>query len=75
MIITRREMPGRPQTFHIVSSDRLLYKTSGGFSVRPCPAYKEPDLLRLMPQFKIKSTYLLRNGVQEYLLIDRTHDL
>jgi hypothetical protein len=69
MIITRREMPARPQTFQIVSSERLLYKTSGGSSIKPCPAYREPDLLRLMPPFKIKNTYLLRNGIQEYLFI------
>jgi hypothetical protein len=75
MIMTLREMPALPQTFHIVSSERLLYKaSSGGSSVRPCPAYREPDLLRLMPQFKIKNTYLLRNGIQEYLLIDQTHE-
>jgi hypothetical protein len=67
MISTRKDIPAHSRSYHIVSSNRLVYKTPGR-AIRPCPLYKEPDLVRLMPQFNVKSTYILRNGIQEYLM-------
>jgi hypothetical protein len=66
LVSTRREIPARPRSYHIVGYDKLLYHTATQ-AIRPCPRYKEPDLRRLMPGFEVKSTYLLRNGIQEYL--------
>jgi hypothetical protein len=70
MISTRKEIPARSRSYHIVSSNKLVYKTAGR-AIRPCPLYKEPDLVRFMPQFRVKSTYILRNGIQEYLMTYR----
>jgi hypothetical protein len=67
MISTRKEIPAHSRSYHIVSSEKLVYKTSGR-ALRPCPLYKEPYLVRFMPQFRVKSTYILRNGIQEYLM-------
>jgi hypothetical protein len=67
MISTRKDIPAHPRSYHIVSSNRLVYWTPGR-AIRPCPLYKEPDLIRLMPRFRVKSTYILRNGIQEYLM-------
>jgi hypothetical protein len=67
MISTRKDIPAHPRSYHIVDSSRLVYQTMSE-AVRPCPFYKEPDLLRLMPRFRVKNSYILRNGIQEYLL-------
>jgi hypothetical protein len=72
MISTRRDIPALSRSYHIVSSNRLVYRTTSQ-AIRPCPLYKEPDLVRLMPQFKVKGTYILRNGIQEYLFVLRSH--
>lgn len=66
LVSTRKEIPGRPRSYHIVGHDKLLYRTANQ-SVRPCPLYKEPDICRRMAGFRVKSTYILRNGIQEYV--------
>ncbi len=66
MISTRKQIPARPRSYQVVSSEKLLYQT-GTQAVRPCPLYKEPDLVRLMAGFRVKTSYLLRNGMVEYL--------
>ena len=66
MITTRRVMPNKPTVFRILSPDTLSYKLESGVK-RAAPMYKEPDLGRVMPEFGVESTFLLRNGMQEYL--------
>lgn len=66
LIWTRKEMPAAPQRFTIVGPDAIRYESMTD-SRRPCPQYREPDLTRAMPGFQVETTFLLRNGVQEYL--------
>jgi hypothetical protein len=66
MISTRKQIPARPRSYQVMSSEKLLYQTLTQAS-RPCPLYKEPDLLRLLAGFRVKTSYLLRNGMLEYL--------
>ncbi len=66
LMATRKEIPARPRQYHIVQPEKLMYR-SATQAIRPCPSYKEPDLCRWMPQFQVKSTFFLRNGMQEYL--------
>ncbi|MDH3255663.1 MAG: hypothetical protein OEM62_11770 [Acidobacteriota bacterium] len=66
MITTRRVMPNKPTVFRILAPDRLSYRLESGVK-RAAPMYKEPDLGRIMPDFGVESTFLLRNGMQEYL--------
>ncbi len=67
MISTLKEMPGRARSFEIADRDTLIYGDAGGVG-RLSPRYKEPDLSRLLPDFKVETTFLLRNGMQEYVL-------
>ena len=66
MISTRKQIPARPRSYQVLSPEKLLYQTSTQ-AVRPCPLYKEPDLVRLLTGFRVKTSYLLRNGMLEYL--------
>lgn len=70
LISTRREIPDRPNRFEIVDSDHLAYEFENSL-VRPGPQYKEPVLHRCLPEFEVESTFLLRNGIQEYLFARR----
>jgi hypothetical protein len=67
LISFHKEIPGRPVTFRIQDEKTLIYGDSGGVS-RPCPRYKLPDLERRMPGFAVEHSFLLRNGMQEYVL-------
>jgi hypothetical protein len=67
LISTHKEIPDRPVRFEILGRDSLRYET-GGRLRRPSPRYKEPDLARLLSDYTVESSFLLRNGMQEYLL-------
>lgn len=70
LVSTRPEIPDRPNRFEIVDSEHLAYELDAGLT-RPGPRYKEPALHRCLPEFEIESTFLLRNGIQEYLFARR----
>ena len=61
-----------PSRFEIVDDAQLRYgvATLGG---RRCPQHSIPDLLRRLPEFVVKRTYLLRNGMQEYVFGYQTY--
>jgi hypothetical protein len=69
-INTRKSMPNKPGPFRILDSEQLGYETTAS-TTRAAPSYKEPDLERMMPEFEVESTFLLRNGMQEYLFSRR----
>ena len=52
----------------LADDEHLIYESTGS-GRRPCPRHKQPDLERSMPGFRIDSSYLLRNGMQEYLWV------
>ena len=66
LVTTRKVMPNKPAVFRILDPSHLSYELEAGVR-REAPRYKEPDLNRAMPEFNVESTYLLRNGMQEYL--------
>jgi len=68
LISTRVQISQHPLTFKILDKDRLLYGSSSALE-RPHPRYREVALLKLMPHFKTQKSFLLRNGMQEYLFI------
>ncbi|MCB1054958.1 MAG: hypothetical protein KDD11_05530 [Acidobacteria bacterium] len=73
MVSIRAAIPARPLAYRIVAPDRLM---AGGDPdpVRPGPKLHQPDLLRAMPGFRVFKSFLLRHGVQEYLLVSDTLD-
>jgi len=64
---TRRQVPAAPPRYRIV--DRETLACEGPLQpVRTCPRYTQLDLARMMPGFSVRRSFLLRNGIQEYLL-------
>ncbi|MGH9465113.1 MAG: methyltransferase domain-containing protein, partial [Thermoanaerobaculia bacterium] len=64
------QIPDRPHRFEILDEESLVYGDASGLS-RPSPGYREPELVRLLPGFAVEASYLLRHGVQEYVLARR----
>ncbi len=67
MVSYREEIPLAPRRFYLVNGEEVDYEDPAGSTV-PSPRIKEPELLRSMPGFEVDNCYLLRCGVQEYLL-------
>ena len=70
MIYTHKNLPQTLPRFRIVDHENLAYE----LDPRPgaaAPRYHEPDLERMLKAFRVDSTSILRNGLQEYLLIRR----
>lgn len=66
LVSTLRQIPGTPRRYRIEDEGTLSWNAPVG-SPRPCPRHTQPELIRLMPGFAVKNSYILRNGVQEYL--------
>jgi hypothetical protein len=64
---TTRRIPERPLRFHIDESDQLRYEAATR-SRCDGPGYATADVERLFSGFRVISAFLLRHGVQEYLL-------
>jgi Methyltransferase domain len=69
-IATRREIPATPLRYRILSPDTLSWE-GAQTPTRAAAGYHQPDFARLMPRFRLKSSFLLRNGIQEYLFSAR----
>lgn len=67
LISFQREIPARPRRFTIVEAGSLLYESSTA-AVASAPLYEERELARLLPDFRVEASFLLRNGMKEYLL-------
>ncbi|PYV38462.1 MAG: hypothetical protein DMG09_11925 [Acidobacteria bacterium] len=65
---TLKEIPATPTNFKIQDAETLIYEP-GATRMRPCPRYVPRDLGRLMSGFHVRNSYLLRNGMQEYLFM------
>lgn len=63
---SRREMAALPGRYRLTPEGRLAV-TAGSLERCACPAYTQPDLRNLMPQFSVSRSTLLQNGMQEYL--------
>ncbi len=67
MIATHKEMPARPTAFRVLDRQHLAYEPDRQW-LRRSPRYTEPDLRRGLPDFEVDVSFLLRNGLQEYVL-------
>jgi hypothetical protein len=68
LISTLKHIPERPTTFRILDPRHLLYQTNSRV-LRSCPRYQQTDLNRLMSHFRVRNSFLLRNGFKEYLFV------
>jgi hypothetical protein len=70
---TRPQIPAVPARYRIVDADNLGLEPpaahAGADPLRPCPRYRQSDLTQMMPGLSVSRCYLLRSGIQEYLLV------
>lgn len=66
MISTRNSIAERPAKYRIVDSQTITCENRTGI-MKACPCYREPQLARMMPAFKVLNSFLLRRGFKEYL--------
>lgn len=71
LISNKPEVPELPGRYLMLDPETLRYENRCK-RTRPTPGYKEPDLERLMPAFEVETSFLLRSGVQEYVLTTRS---
>ncbi len=67
MIATHKEMPARPTLFNVLDHEHMWFEPDGQWR-RDAPRYTEPDLRRGMPDFEVDVSFLLRSGLQEYMM-------
>ena len=63
-----KEIPSSPTSFMIQDRETLIY-TCDSTQLRPSPRYAPRDLINLMSGFRAYNSFLLRNGMQEYLFV------
>src|SRR5690606_38926970 len=66
LVSTRPQIPVTPTNFKIVDQGNLIYQYTAT-TQRAGPRYGQVKLLESMPGFRVKRSFLLRNGMQEYL--------
>jgi hypothetical protein len=67
MVSTGREIPQNPGTYQFRDAGTLVYRGRTE-RTRAGPRYRPADIDELMRGFTVDRSYLLRHGVQEYLL-------
>jgi hypothetical protein len=70
LIWNRPRIPLAPLRYRIVDSENVAWLGPLD-AVRAAPRHSQPDLARMMPTFAVKASFLLRNGIQEYLFASR----
>ena len=66
LVSTRQKIPETPASYKIVDAGNIVCRpTSTG--QRDGPRHSQVRLLELMRGFRVKRSFLLRNGMQEYL--------
>jgi hypothetical protein len=66
-VSTRRTIPATPLRYRIVDHENVAHEGPREPS-RPCPRYGQHDLRRMLPAFSVRRSFLLRTGIQEFLL-------
>jgi hypothetical protein len=68
LVSTQAEIPAEPSIFRIIDRERMAYE-SRAHKTRPSPRYHPKDLARRLAPFEVSSSFLLRNGIQEYVFV------
>ena len=63
-------IPAQPQRYAVLGEETVEHRPTSR-SQTDGPRYKEPDLLRTLPGYRVTKSFLLRNGFQEYVLQPR----
>ena len=63
-----RQMPAQPAHFKIVDQGHIAYDNPATAS-RESPGYKQGDLQRLLPDFRLHRGFRMSSGMEEYLFV------
>lgn len=66
LVSSQPQIPAEPTLFRIIDSEQITYESFAP-QMRPCPHHQPRDLARLFSGFDISHSFLLRNGIQEFL--------
>lgn len=66
LVSTRQKIPASPTAFKITGNGQLVHRDPDGTQCDG-PRYGQVRLLELMRGYRVKRSFLLRNGLQEYL--------
>lgn len=64
----QKEIPREPIRFKFLDRGKLIYEFASA-SVRPAERYTPRDFAMLMAGFRVQHSFLLKNGVHEYLFL------
>ena len=68
LVSSQATIPAEPQRFRILDAERLVVEICTG-ETRQNPRHQPRDLAKVLSGFRVSSSFLLRNGVQEYVFI------
>jgi hypothetical protein len=66
LISSLPNIPASPTVFRIRDREQMIYEVPTQ-ATRPCPRHQPRDILRLMAQFNVRNSFLLRHGTREYV--------
>lgn len=64
---SQHEMPAQPTQFTVLSNETMKCSPTTQIK-RPSPRFTQRDIIKRLPDFIVVKSFLLRNGVQEFLL-------
>jgi hypothetical protein len=68
LISSQPVIPAEPTVFRILDAERMVYEPRSP-ETRRGPRHNPRDVLKAMMGFEVSSSFLLRNGIQEYVFI------
>lgn len=71
LLSTLQTIPELPGRYLMLDPETVRYENLSKRE-RRSPGYKEPDLEKMMPAFEVETSFLLRSGIQEYVLTTRS---
>ncbi len=68
LISYHKTIPAQPYRFRIKDDQHLIYERRTG-AERPSPRLAPAEVTNLLKEFRVDRSFLLKHGIQEYLLI------
>jgi hypothetical protein len=68
LLSSAQKMPAKPTVYKILDPERIQYMAQTG-SLVDSPRYNPRDINKMMVGFEVSNSFLLRNGIQEYLFV------
>jgi len=66
MISILPDIPASPTMFRILNREQMIHEIPTQ-ETRPSPRHQPRDIVKLMEQFTVSCSFLLRHGIQEYV--------